>query len=292
MTDTARSRPLDAALRARLHLTETSRVRLGFVRAALQSVDAASRAILRKPFFALREAEDLLEQLGGQTGGDLVRAILRRNGGTRIVPHGLDHIPTGGPVIIAATHPTGMFDFLAHAGALLERRPDLKVVANQETEPFLGSDCIVPVTLNKQNRATSARATQRDAARHLADQSAILIFGSGRVPSCKDGQLVEPDWRSGASRLSQQFDVPVVPAALDARNSRMYYCVRKLAQMVSGGDDNVGAIVASLRYASEILENLGGQFDVFYGAPLRSGTPPHLLKASAERLVPGLYAPG
>ena len=123
---------------------------------------------------------------------------------------------------------------------------------------------------------------------HLENGGALLIFGSGRVPGRKDGRLVEPEWCNGTSRISQHCQAPIVPAALNAMNSRYYYRIRALAQFLSR-DDNVGAMVASLRYASELLEKLGGRFEVFYGAPLQPGTAPHLLKSSAERLVPNLY---
>lgn len=287
---TLRQRPLDDALRERLHLKENAAISLCLIRAVLQSVDTASRTFLRHPFFALNESETVLDRLNGLKGRDLVRAILGENGGTRISPHGIDNIPQSGPVVIAATHPTGMFDFLAHAGALLEKRPDLKVVANQETEKFLGAEIIVPVRFNKQNQATSSAETHRAMDHHLNDGGALLIFGSGRVSHRKKGRLVEPDWRSGASRISQKCNAPIVPAALDTQNSGYYYRIRSLAQFVSGGNDNFGAMIGSLRYTAEFLRKLGGQFDVFYDAPLAPGTAAHEIKTRAEQLVPGLYA--
>ena len=289
MNSTGVKRPMDAALRARLHLSEQSKIKLQLFRAAMDTVDAVSRTAFGKPFFSLRETEKLIAQLDGLNGRELVGAILRRNGGTTIVSQGLEHVPAKGPVIVASTHPTGMFDFLAHAGALLKLRPDLKVVANQEVERFLGGDSIIPVRIDKQNRALRANSTFSAMKSHLENGGALLIFGSGRVPGQTGGRLVEPEWRGGTSRISQHCQAPIVPAALNAANSRYYYRIRALAQFLSR-DDNIGAMVASLRYASELLEKLGGRFEVFYGAPMQPGTAPHLLKSSAERLVPGLYA--
>ncbi|UWQ91148.1 1-acyl-sn-glycerol-3-phosphate acyltransferase [Rhodobacteraceae bacterium M382] len=290
MTDSEQSRPLDGALRARLHLAETSRFQLAAVRLSLHVMDAVSRTFVGKPFFSLRESEDLLGEVDGLTGPGLVHHILNCRGGTRITPLGLEHVPTSGPTIIASTHPTGMFDFVAHAGALFHRRPDLKVVANAETEMFLGADYIVPVSIDKQNNATSTRKTHAAMLHHLDAGGALLIFGSGRVPNAKSGRLIEPDWRSGTSRISEHCQAPIVPAAVDARNSRYYYRLRSMAQFLSGGDDNFGAMVGSLRYSSEMLEKLGGEFEVHYGAPLSPGTPSEDIKNSAECLVPGLYA--
>jgi len=287
---TPHARPLDSALRERLHLKEDAVASLFIVRAALQGIDSLSRVLAGRTFFALRQSEALLQQLEGLTGYDLVRALLQRDGGTAITPNGLENVPATGPVIIASTHPTGMFDFLAHAGALMDKRPDLKVVANQETEKFLGPEIIVPVRIDKENRATSAAETRRAMMAHLEADGALLIFGSGRVPNRRNGQLIEPEWRSGTTRLSESSGAPVVPAALDAQNSRYYYRIRTLAQKLSGGNDNFGAMIGSLRYTAEFIDKLGGQYDVFYDTPLDAGTDPAVIKARAEGLVPGLYA--
>ncbi|MHA6261657.1 1-acyl-sn-glycerol-3-phosphate acyltransferase [Arenibacterium sp. CAU 1754] len=283
------NRPLNGALRERLHLGESSTLSLFLVRMALHSVDAASRLLTHDPFFALRESEALLDRLGGVKGAHLIREILMERGGTMIVPHGLERIPVTGPVVIAATHPTGMFDFLAHAGALLDLRPDLRVVANHDTEQFLGQDMLIPVKFDKNNRAVSAAETQRAMQHHLEIGGALLIFGSGRVPKRKNGRLVEPEWRKGATTVSATCQAPIIPAALDAYNSRSYYLTRAAAQFLSGGNDNFGAKIGSLRYIAEFLEKLGGHHNVFYGDPLAAGTAPHVIKAAAESLVPGLY---
>ncbi len=285
-----RARSLDRIISERLHLPPDATVRLGLVRAAMKLADTVSRGLTGRPLFDLAGTQTLLENLNGLSGRALIDQTLRLNGGTTITPHGLENIPTTGPVIIASTHPTGLFDFIAHASALLERRPDLKVVANQETEVFLGAEMMISVKISKNNRAETAKDVVRLMHDHLNAGGAILIFGSGRVPSDVDGRLVEPEWRSGTSRVSKKCVVPVVPAALNARNSPYYYKLRSLAKRLRRGDDNFGAMVGSLRYSAELIEKLGGQYDVHYGPQNPPGTPPQILKTKAEQLVPGLYA--
>lgn len=284
-----REKPLDPALRDRLHLGSDAGLSLWFVRMSISLVDGFNRLLFRRPFFALRESEDLLTRLDGVKGPELVRAVMAQNGGTRISCHGLENVPRRGPVIIASTHPTGIFDFLAHASALHGHRSDIKVVANQEVERFLGTEMLVPVAINKDNRAQSGLQTRRAMLAHLDEGGALLIFGSGRVPNRVGGHLVEPDWRAGASHASAICGAPVIPASLDARNSDAYYRLRNLAQFVSGGSDRVGAMIASLRYLTDLLEKLGGSYRVHYGPAMAPGTQPHKLQAAAEQLVPGLY---
>jgi hypothetical protein len=237
----------------------------------------------------LREAEEVLRYLDGRTGGDLVEALLSRNGGTELIVHGLDHLPQDGPVIIGATHPVGTFDFIAHAGALLGSRPDLKVVANREAERFLGADRIIPVDLDRRDQVISARGTLDGMQAHLGAGGALLVFGSGRVPDMRDGLLVEPPWRSGITRMSAASGAVIVPASTDMRNSRHYYRTRRLARLLSGGNESFGRTIGSLRYVSELLAKLGGRYELHYGEPQPPGTSPERLQDLAEALVPGLY---
>ena len=288
MPQSAANRPLDRAMKERLHLQGDNPFIIKFIRGLIHTSDALSRTLFGRPFLALRESEACLEQLDGLKGQALIEALLKLNGGTTINPQGLQHIPQTGPVIIASTHPTGMFDFIAHA-PLFKKRPDLKVVANREAEKFLGPDSIIPVTISKQNRAMSGSQTRQEMLEHLQSDGALLIFGSGRVPDCHKGKLVEPPWRSGASQASEAGHAPIIPAALNAMNSSTYYRTRAFARLVSGRNDHFGAMIASLRYFAEVLEKLGGQHDVMYGPLLPPGTDPITLKQSAETLVPNLY---
>ncbi|WP_170409168.1 1-acyl-sn-glycerol-3-phosphate acyltransferase [Ruegeria atlantica] len=264
-------------------------MKLAGLRRTMQGVDVVSRAFTGQAFFALRETEQILRKLDGRTGHELIRAVLAMNGGTTINAHGLENVPANGPVVIGSTHPIGTFDFLAHAGALLDHRPDLRVVAGRETERFLGRDLIVPVDLDRKDKVLTARQTRAGMLKHLQAGGALVVFGSGRVPIMKNGRLIEPPWRTGVTRASADMGAPVVPASADMRNSRHYYRTRRLAALLSGGNDEVGRRVSSLRYVSELIAKLGGTYDVYYGPPQPAGTAPKTLKSLAEGLVPGLY---
>lgn len=283
--------PLDELLRARLRVPEGANLRLAALRGLMETVDFISRTTTNHAFFALREIEEILIVLDGRTGIDLIHALLGMKGGTKITARGLEHVPASGPVIIGSTHPIGTFDFIAHAGALLGHRPDLKVVAGRESERFLGSELLIPVDLDRKDKVLTARQTLDGMRDQLENQGAIVIFGSGRVPSMRKGLLVEPPWRTGITRMSAECDAPIVPASTDMRNSRYYYRTRRIASLLSGGDDDFGRRVASLRYASEIFAKLGGAYDVHYGPIQPAGTPPEQLQNLAESLVPGLYRP-
>lgn len=282
---------MDELLRARLRLTDRARFRLKGLRFLMGSVDRVSRTLTGQAFFALRETEQVLRDLDGRTGPDLVKALLVMKGGTKITAHGIENIPPQGAVIIGATHPVGTFDFIAHAGALLDHRPDMKVVANREAERFLGADRIVPVDLNRADKVLGARQTREDMQAHLEQGGALLVFGSGRVADMTDGLLTEPLWRTGITRASAATGAPIVPASANLQNTRHYYRTRKLARVLSGNNEYIGREVASLRYVSELMAKLGGSYDVVYGPIQPPGTSPEVLQVVAEKLIPGLYCP-
>lgn len=291
MTKRRDENPLDELLRARLRVPQGADFRLAALREGMKLFDALNRLATGQSFFALKELEQVLIELDGRTGNALVHALLAMKGGTKITAHGLENIPKQGPVVIGSTHPIGTFDFIAHAGALLAHRPDLKVVAGREAERFLGNDILIPVDLDRKDRVMTARQTREGMLAHVQDDGALLVFGSGRVPRQDNGLLVEPPWRTGVTKTSQNTGAPIVPASLNMRNSRHYYRTRRLVGFLSGGNDELARRVASLRYVSELLSMLGGAYDVHYGPAQPAGTQPEQLKELAESLVPGLYRP-
>lgn len=281
--------PLDELLRVRLRLSKDARVQVIALRKLMQSVDGVSRVLAGGPFFAVRETVEILNELGDRKGPDLINALLAMGGGTEVTPYGLENIPQSGAIVIGSTHPVGTFDFITHAAALMEHRPDLKVVANREAERFLGADRIIAVDFDRSDKVLTARQTREGMQAHLDGGGALLVFGSGKVPDQNNGLLVEPPWRGGVTRMSAAANAPVIPASPDLRNTRYYYGVRKWARILSFNNAYIGREVASLRYVSELLAKFGGSYEVHYGAPQAPGTPPEVLKELAESLVPGLY---
>ena len=168
MAKHTKQNPIDELLRARLRIPEGADLRLKSLRLAMRAVDFLSRSLTGQAFFALREGERVLTALDGRTGPELVKALLKMNGGTTITSFGLENVPRHGPVVIASTHPVGTFDFIVHAGALLDRRPDLKSVSNREAERFLGAERIIAVDLDRNEKVLSARQTRAGMLAHLS----------------------------------------------------------------------------------------------------------------------------
>ena len=78
MTTQNTEHPMDELLRARLRIPEGADLPLAILRGFLYSVDAILRTTTGQPFFALREAEEVLRDLKGKTGPALIDAMLAR----------------------------------------------------------------------------------------------------------------------------------------------------------------------------------------------------------------------
>ena len=283
--------PMNPILRARLGLDAEARFLLYGVRAALRTLDMVSQVTTGRPFFGLKPGEAILQQIAGLTGPALVDALLQQGGQTNLDIAGHHHVPITGPAIIAATHPTGLLDYVAHASALMTHRTDVKVVATAEAKQFLSDDALISVDVDKPSRARSGRATVKAMEHHLSNGGLLLVFGSGRVAQKTGAYLIEEAWRGGPTHVSRRCNAPIIPAALNAWNTPYYYTMRRWAERMSRSAQ-VGAQVASIRHFAEFMEKLGGRYSLIYGPALPPGTPPEVIKATAEGVIPGLYRKG
>ena len=118
-----------------------------------------------------------------------------------------------GLVLIAATHPTGPFEFCAHMQIL--RRNALICACGKCRNRTVPRRRYDHPGQDQQKIAPRAPSTRR-AILDLEAQGAVLIFGSGRVADQHEGLLVEPPWRwpdravareraGGARRVKSQF---------------------------------------------------------------------------------------
>lgn len=284
-----RARPLDDTIRDRLNLPPGSNLRLTLLRDAVGVADGIARTLTQRPFFAVREAEEMLERLEGKTGKELVDKMLEQEGGTTIRTQGIENVPKSGGAVICSTHPTGSFDFFVHGGALLEHRPDLKVVANQESARYLGPELQISVGEDPRNPGPRRVQARHEMVDHVENGGALLIFGSGRVSSAAKGKLLERDWKRGATLISKATDAPMIPAAVGTKLSPAYYRTRQIATTLSLGNDDFGTLMGSLRYFNELLTKLGGTYEARYGTAMAPGSAPAEVKAAAEHLAPELY---
>jgi putative hemolysin len=133
-------------------------------------------------------------------------------------------IPDRGPAVIVANHPGGAIDGLALLQLALQRRPDVKLLANHLLgripdlrEHLIGVDPFRP------SSPENVRGLRR-ARRWLADGGALIVFPSGAV-SCvtdRDGHVVDGAWHAGVLALVQWTVAAVVLVFVHGQNRRIF----------------------------------------------------------------------
>jgi putative phosphoserine phosphatase/1-acylglycerol-3-phosphate O-acyltransferase len=127
---------------------------------------------------------------------------------------GLDHIPSTGPVILAANH-RSYFDPMALGFALARLGRPVRFLAKRElfAAPVLGqlarSFGAIPV-----DRGSGSSGPLDAAARALAGGEVVMILPQGTIPRGEAFFAPDLTGRSGVVRLARMSGAPVVPVGL------------------------------------------------------------------------------
>ncbi len=139
---------------------------------------------------------------------------------------GLTHIPSHGPALIVANHPTGIADGIIMNHLIAQVRPDAYFFANRDIlRVFPQMECMIaPVEWRKERRS---HAKTRDTLQYVQNATAAgrlgVIFPSGRLAKRRGLRLFERPWMASAAMLARKFDLPVLPVNIQARNSVLFY---------------------------------------------------------------------
>lgn len=144
---------------------------------------------------------------------------------------GLCHLPSRGPALVVANHPTGIADGLILWHVLARRRPDLLFFANSDILRLFPqmSDVIIPVEWRHARRCHAKSRATWTAARQAARSGRMaVLFPSGRLAARRGLALVERPWMTSAAAMARKLNLPIVPIHIRARNSALFYTFDKL----------------------------------------------------------------
>jgi putative hemolysin len=142
-------------------------------------------------------------------------------------------VPSSGPLIVVANHPTGILEGFLLLSIIGRIRPDVKVIANEMLE-----ECLTPMRSLILPVDTSASARhnpkQRDRNRAimtaLSTGGAIVVFPAGDVSRLNRWRVVDCDWNPGFVKLVQRTSAAVLPIYINARNSFLYYLAGSISR--------------------------------------------------------------
>lgn len=223
-------------------------------------------------YHAAKELVDRVQKLSGQQSFDLVMDRLQMDVQSRWI----DRVPTKGPLIVVPNHPTGITDGIVVWQALRQVRPDMTFFANRDAVRASHnlSDVIIPVEWVEEKRTPARnRETLAAAVQALKDERAVVLFPSGRLSQNVGGRLVEWPWMTTPLSLARKFDCPLLPLAIEGRNSRLYYFLAKIHEELK-----------NMTLFSEMLNKKGHRYDLTFGQPVTLSDLPADLDAAVEIL--------
>ncbi len=193
---------------------------------------------------------------------------------------GLEHIPREGSFLLIANHPTGIADGVAVYKALRALRPDLCFFANRDAlrvSPGL-SDMIIPVEWVPKDRAgEKSLSNTRELAKQMVAafraERPIAIFPSGAPGVLRRRGFIERPWKSTFVGLAKRNKVQLVPMAITARNSALYYV-----------SDWVSDPMRNMTLFLELLNKRKRRFRIHIGAPISHEDLPEDMHDASEAL--------
>jgi putative hemolysin len=162
----------------------------------------------------------------GLSAAEFSHAVLGQLGVRVAVEGARDDVPSDGPLLIVANHPSGGIDGLILLAELGRRRPDLRVIGNEWLTwlPELADSVIAVDVLGGAGAAHRNGLAYRAARRHLTAGGALLVFPSGEVASwdVRARAVVEAPWPSTVARLASASSAAVLPAFIAGRNDAWF----------------------------------------------------------------------
>jgi len=140
-------------------------------------------------------------------------------------------IPATGRLICVANHATGPLDGLILLHLIGSVRKDVKIVL---TDLLAGLDNLSELFLVYDQYASRLQKQNIQAIRQaIRAEQAVIFFPAGEVTKLTRRGLREQTWQTGPVALARKYGAPILPVALHARNSWLYYLVALLHRNLS-----------------------------------------------------------
>ena len=183
---------------------------------------------------------------------------------------GYRNIPTKGPALIVANHPTGIADALFLYSAIAKMRPDVYFFANSDVLrvfPQL-AEFIAPVEWRKEKRTKTRTKETLDFTKKAMKEDRIgIIFPSGRLSKRTGFSLQEHPWMPSAVLLARKYNIPIIPTHISARNSLLFYLL-----------DIIHPTLRDITLFNETLNKKDFHFEIRFGEPVH----PYMLNEQPE----------
>lgn len=139
----------------------------------------------------------------------------------------LTSIPQDGAVVVIANHPFGAIEGIALAELLLQRRTDIKILANQflQRVPELADLFIGVDVLSGQCASQINTQGIKQAVRHLNNRGLLLVFPAGEVSAWQVGhkQITDKSWHRLIGMMVRKTGADSLPVYIEGHNSVLFH---------------------------------------------------------------------
>ncbi len=147
----------------------------------------------------------------------------------RVDAGSLENIPREGPVIVVANHPFGAIEGMLMVELLLQRRRDVRIMANSFLKRIPELQHIF-IGVNPYGHASATQkntGAMRQGIRWLGQGGLLVMFPAGDVSTIRmKGRrltIEDGEWDKSVARLARRTDACVVPLHFSGHNSPAFY---------------------------------------------------------------------
>jgi putative hemolysin len=173
----------------------------------------------------------------------------------------LQRIPTEGPVILIANHPTGALEGIALAALLDRIRPDNRTVSHAwfGRYPSIAETMFLIEPDDSRAAITGNVKALRKAIDWVNKGSLLTLYPAGEVArfDLRTWTVRDPAWQNGIARILKATRATVVPVHIEGRNSLLFY-------LMSLVHPRLGALML----IRELFKKQGQQVRVRIGNPI------------------------
>lgn len=214
-----------------MNFIDTIFIKLGIKNRLLQSF-----CKLFFPFLKIPQLSTLLDEMKGMKGVEFVDHFFKKYNITCLTKN-IDKIPSTGPCVIVANHPTGLMDGMSLLYRISKIRSDIKIVGNylyQDIEVIKTTFDNIFIYVNPFDREKGKQSSHKGLKEILTslDQGmAVLIFPSGDISKIDLTKLriADCEWNQTSVKLLYKANAPIVPVYLNTKNSLLFYILNTIS---------------------------------------------------------------
>ncbi|GAM96749.1 acyltransferase family protein [alpha proteobacterium U9-1i] len=200
-----------------------------------------------------RYMADTIAPMGGRDALEFISHLLS----IKLELRGAERIPSSGPFLLVANHPTGITDGLAVYDAVKAPRPDVLFYANSDAHRVSPgfAETLIPVEwVHAKRTRERTRLTLKMTEEAIDAGRPIAIFPAGRLARMRDGVLTDPEWMASAASLARKYKLPIVPCHVSGPYAFWFHTFSKFS-----------AELRDITLFHELLNKAGKTYQLTFG---------------------------